>query len=161
MNSKISGRSLTVLVLGVILSFSNAYADGGCRKCGGHSWGGGDGLEQKFYMKAHFIMENSEALGLAQEKVDAIKALKMETKKALIRQEAEIDIAGIDLKSAIHNYPIDVEAANKLVDQKYELKKAKAKTVVAALARLKGELSQEQYDKLKSLWQGKESGHGK
>ena len=40
---------------------------------------------------------------------------------------------------------------NKLVDQKYDLKKAKTKTLVDAIAKLKGTLTKEQYDKLKEI----------
>ncbi len=148
------------LMLAMLLSLSSAYANGHCAKCGSHGKGG-DSLEKKFYMKAHMVMENSDELGLSSQAVDEIKALKMETKKSLIRQDAEIKIAGMDLEEGLHAYPVDVEAVNKLVDTKYELKKEKAKTVVAAIAKLKSELSADQYEKLKTLWKDKKSEHHK
>lgn len=159
-------NGLFMFVIAMAVFASGAYAEGKC--CGGGhgmhgKWGkGGDeGLDKKFFMKAHFIIENAGEIGLSADKVEAIKALKIETKKSMIRQDAEIEVAKIDIKSALYNYPIDVDAVNKLVDQKYELKKAKAKAAVAALAKLKGELSKDQYDKLVTLWKDKESRHGK
>ena len=77
----------------------------------------------------------------------------METKKSLIRQNAEIEIAGMDLGSKLHAYPLDVDAANKLVDQKYELQKAADKIVIDALAKLKAQLSKDQYETMHSLWE--------
>ncbi len=147
-----------VLLMAMVSGLSTAYANHG----GGHgSYGKSDGLEKKFCMKAHMIVEHADELGLSQEKVDAIKALKTETKKSLIRQDAEIEIIGMDIEEGLHAYPVNVEAVNKLVDQKYELKKAKTKALVEAIAKLKSQLSQDQYDKLKTLWKGKDSKHGK
>lgn len=129
-------------------------------KCGmgGGGYQDGGGLDQMFFMKAHFILANQEELELTDDKVAAIKALKIETKKSLIKQNADIAIACIDIQSALHQYPIDTAAVNTLVDQKYDLKKAQAKTLVDALAKLKGTLTQEQYDKLKEIWGGKGKG---
>jgi hypothetical protein len=44
-----------------------------------------------------------------------------------------------------------VNAVNKLIDQKYEIKKSKMKMVVKSLSELKKILSKEQMEKLKSI----------
>jgi len=178
MKKKILMASIATLFLVASVSLTRAYADHGggvCPisgdKCGyggggfkhGHSGSGGD-LDKMFFMKAHFILENSDELGLTEDKVEAIKSLKTDTLKSLIKQNADIAVACIDIKSKLHDYPIDVASTNALVDQKYELKKAKTKTLIDALAKLKGTLTQEQYDKLREIWkggkEGKHHGHG-
>lgn len=159
MNKKRLMGCLGILVLGTAVSLSSAYAHG--PKRGGHGDGGGK-LEKIFFMKAHFILENQEELGLAEDKVQAVKQLKLETKKALIRQNADLEIVSLDVMSELHEYPVDVKALNALLDRKFELKKADAKNMVAAIAQLKETLTPDQYAKMRSLWQSakKEYRHG-
>lgn len=161
---------LGVLALVLALSLTNAYAmhgkEGSMHGGKGHSGcmmsgeKGGE-LEGMFFMKAHVILKNSEELGLTEEKVAAIKQLVLETKKSLIKQNAEIEVAGLDFMAKLHENPIDTAVVDKLVDQKYELKKAKTKSLVQALATLKGSLEKEQYDKLRQLWKKGEKQEGK
>jgi Spy/CpxP family protein refolding chaperone len=157
MNQKtISGIAAFVFV--VALSVSSAYAHGGGFSEGHKKGGAGkdDKLAMMFAHKAHFIVENAAELGLGEDKVDAIKNLQLETKKMTIRQDAEIEITCLEAMTKLHAYPIDVDAVNKLVDQKYDLKKTETKNLVAAIAKLKGMLTKEQYDKLHTLWEAKE-----
>ena len=151
MNKKSLITYVGVLFFVLAISLSKAYANHGH-----HQFGYGSGLDKMFFMKAHFIQENHEALGLSEDKVEAIKNLKLETKKMLIKQGAEIEIAELELMAKLHDYPVDVDAANKLIDQKYELKKAKAKNLVEAIAKLKGNLTKDQYYKLHKLWKANE-----
>jgi len=146
--------SLAAMSLLLTLSLSNAYADGGQCRFGG----GGDRLGGMFFKKAHTILENKDALGLTADKAAEIKGLQLETAKAIIKQRAEIATVSVDLRSKLHEDPVNIEAVNKLVDQQFDLKKAKTKTMVEAFAKLKGLLTQEQYDKLRELWK---SGKGK
>ena len=62
-----------------------------------------------------------------------------------------IYIIAIDIKSAMWEDTIDVNSTNALIDKKYDLKKEKAKALVAAYAELKSMLTDEQQKKLKSL----------
>lgn len=139
-----------VVLLSIVISLSNANAYGG-RSKGGCGGGYGGSFEGMFFKKAHFILENEEAIGLSVEKAAAVKALKLETKKALIKQNAEIEVVSLDIQKELHTYPVNAEALGKLVDQKYDLKKAEAKGLVEAIAQLKGTLSKDQYEKLRSL----------
>jgi len=109
-------------------------------------------LKEKFFHKAHFILVHQKSLGLTEEEIASVKALKMDVKKYLIRQGAEIDLVKTDIKSLLWTKTIDTGAIHGLIDQKYELKKAKAKYLVDAYAKLKGMLTDEQYEKLKDLW---------
>ena len=144
---------VSILFLVMTVSLSKAYANHGH-----HGFGYGDGLDGMFFMKAHFILKNGEELGLSEDKVKAIKNLKLETKKMLIKQDAEVEIVRLDIMAKLHDYPVDVDQVNKLVDQKYELKKAKTKNLVEAIAKLKGTLTKDQYDKLHKLWEAREKG---
>lgn len=157
MNKK-TGLGVVAFVFVIALSMSAAYAYGGGSSEGHGKWGKGkeDLLSKMFTQKAHFIMENAGELGLGEDKIDAIKSLKLETKKMTIRQDAEIEVACLEAMTKLHSYPVDVDAVNKFIDQKYDLKKAEAKNLVAAIAKLKGMLTKEQMDKLHTLWESAE-----
>jgi len=152
----------TVLVLGIfligasgILFSSEVAADyGGIQKtC--HR-GQRASLEDKFYHKAHFVLMHAETAGLSDEQIQAIKDLKHETKKTLIKQQADIDILAVDIKSKLRAHPpLDLEGINQLIDQKYEIKKSKAKGLASAFSQLKGIVTEEQWDKLKAVWKKK------
>lgn len=109
-------------------------------------------ITDKFFMKAHFILENKDEIGLTEEQVDQIVDLKVQAKKELIRKEADIEILGVDFWMKLKDNPVDVEAVNGIVDQKYELKKDKTKSFVGHYAKLKGILTEDQMKKVKELW---------
>ncbi len=141
-----------VILFALTISLSNAYAhhegyDHGA--CGG-------GFESMFFKKSHFILEKKQDLGLAEDKVEAIKNLNLETKKMLIKQDAEIQILSLDIMAKLHDYPVNTETVNKWVDQQYELKKTQAQSLVEAIAKFKGTLSKDQYDILHKLWEESE-----
>ena len=109
-------------------------------------------LEDKFFKKAGMILSNKEELGLSDEQVNKVKELKMNTKKDLIRKDAEIEILALEIKSEMWKDPADTVAVNKLVDKKYDLKKETTKALVAGCAALKDVLTKDQKAKLKELW---------
>ena len=109
-------------------------------------------LEKKFSHKAYLILANEEKLGLSDGQVSKVKELKMNTKKDLIRTDAEIDILALEVKAEMWKDPIDTNAVDKLIDKKYDLKKEKMKSLVTACAALKDILTKEQKDKMKELW---------
>jgi len=154
------GRSLILLsVVAVLiagLAVSAAFAADHKKKDGHRK-----GMDEKLFYKAHMMLRNEIELGLSDEQVGMIKDLKLSTKKSMIRQKAEIEILALDVKAAMWKDTIDVEAVGKLIDQKYELKKQKAKSLVAAYAELKGILTKEQKDKLKELWKSCKASKGK
>ena len=147
MNKKFLAIASLVSVLVFGLLASGAYAmEHGNAKCGK-----GD-IEDKLFCKAHLILENKEELGLSDEQVEKIKALKINAKKDTILKKAEIDIVALDIKAAMWKDPIDTAAVGKLLDKKYELKKEKAKSLIEAYAALKGTLTEEQKGKLKDIY---------
>lgn len=112
------------------------------------------GLDDKLFYKAHFLLKNQDELGLSEEQVDALRNLKHETKKSVIMQNAEIEVIKVDAKHLLYQFPVDVEAINKLIDQKYEIKKAKAKGLVAAFAKLKEIVGEDGWAEMKELKKG-------
>lgn len=149
-------RRLIVLMLAVcfVLSASYAYSeDHGMMK--GKMKGGMKGSQEdmgdQFCDKAMMILKNREELGLSEEQIKKVKDLKMSVKKDLIRKKADIEIIALDIKSAMWGDVIDVNAVNALIDRKYDLKKEKAKSLVAAHAALKTVLTEEQKKKLKDI----------
>ena len=143
------------VVVALVMTFSlmggTAFAEG--KEKGECRWEQEKGdLEWKVLDKAHFLMKNQEELGLSSEQIAKIHDLKMNTKKDMIRRNAEIEVLALDIKSALHAEKIDTKAVNGLIDKKYELKKEKTKALVGAYASLKEIPTKEQKETMKALW---------
>jgi len=136
---------MMVLLVGCFVTLVNAEGDS---KKGGHN----KELDYTVFSKAHFLIKNQEELKLTDEQVAKIKDLKIQAKKDLIMKKAEIEVLAIDIKSKLYEDTINIEEINKLVDQKYELKKEKAKFLIENFANLKNILTAEQKEELKSLY---------
>jgi len=108
-------------------------------------------MESKLYKKLYFIMKNQDGIGISDAQVDKVMALKLKTKKDLIMKKAEIDVLALDIKAAMCEDEIDLNAVNALIDKKYDLKKAKTKAIVAASVELKKIITDDQMDKMKDL----------
>lgn len=134
------------LVLGGLAAEGHAF-DFGKKKS--------EGLEDKFCKKAGFLLSNEEELGLSDDQVKKIKDLKLKTKKDLIKMDADVKIAELDVKDSLYQDTIDVASVKALIDKKYDLKKDKAKMLVSSYAALKDILTKEQKDKMKELWKSK------
>ncbi len=134
-----------LIAMGMLLAGSSAYADSG-KKSSHHK-----GLDQIFFKKAHLALSNQEELDLSEEQVTVIRALKVETKKAYIRQKADAEIVGVDIMAQLYEDKVNTGRVNKLIDKKYAIKAANAKTLVGAYAQLKSQLSAEQMDQLGEL----------
>ena len=141
---------IAVLAFVVAISFIAFPAFASSHGKGGKADHGKE-LDKMLLMKAHMALKNQEELALTDEQAGKIKALKTETKKALIKQDADIQVVKVDMKAALWEDAIDTEAVGKLIDKKYEMKKAKAKTIVGAMAEFKKILTEEQMDKLQEI----------
>jgi len=154
---KIKKKILIFGVLALMVTFgfvaSKAYA---CNyKSGGsYKWS----LKDKFFKKAHMVLRNKEDLQLSDKQAAQVKELKLKTKKDLIMKDANIEIIGIDIKSALHTDVIDLKVVNSLNKKKYELKNKKADALVESFAALKSILSDDQKQKLKSIYHSKGKG---
>ena len=147
MKKKMVGISSLLACLLIIFALSVAYA--------GHKHQGKRrryGLEKKIYHKLRLVIVNQDELNLSDKQVEKIEDLKINVKKDLIKRNAEIDLIGVDIKSRLRDEKIDKKDINSLIDRKYELKKAKAKSLIDVLVELKNTLSEEQEKKLKDIW---------
>lgn len=143
-------KTIVCLTLSLFVSSVSAYAFFGRN---GESKDGD--LESKFFWRAGFLLQNSEEIGLTDDQVETIKNLKMDLQKNLIRKNAEIEILGLDIRSALKEEDVNQETVNSLIDQKYELKEQKTKDLVSAYLRLKNVLTEEQKAKKKELYSQK------
>ncbi|HQO57668.1 MAG TPA: Spy/CpxP family protein refolding chaperone [Candidatus Omnitrophota bacterium] len=138
--------------------------------CGGFVEGGGPGpdhkkgLEDTFFKKAKMLLKHGGELNLSDEQVRKIRALKHDVKKDIIMKAAQIEVVGLDVRALLREDVIDVDQANALIEQKYDIKKAKAKLLVKALADLKNILTDEQKKTVPGLYKEKSGwkagGHG-
>lgn len=116
-------------------------------------------ITAKLMKKAHFYLENQKEIGLKEDQIKAIKAIKMETKKAEIRQSAEMQVFMMDLESKLSEPQLDTEGLNAMVDSMSSGFNSGAKATIAAYAKLKGILTADQHAKVKELWSGGGKGH--
>jgi Spy/CpxP family protein refolding chaperone len=153
---KIISYLSVAVVASLIFITSQVYADEG-KGCGFGQKSSKSSHDQHadfsktFFYKAMFAIKMQDELGLSEEQVKKIKGLKVKTKKELIQQKAEIDIIEVDINSEIWEDIVDIKTVDKLVDKKYDLKKAKAKTSIKAYAALKSILTGEQNKQLAEL----------
>ena len=148
MKRKTGGTIFFLACCMVIFALTMAYAgdDRKCEKCA-HSF------DRKVLKRIHLVIENQDALEASDSQIEKLKELKMRLKKDLIQRKAAIDLIGVDIKSKLWADDIDRKDINELIDRKYELKKAKAKSVVEAWIELKDILKDEQEAKLKDIMQ--------
>lgn len=152
---------IMVVITGLaILLSSLAFADRdkccmGDMKCPMKSMmkGGDDeSLKDKFMKKVHFILDNQAELQLTDDQIKSIKSIKYETKKAIIRQDADEELVELDIKQQLSEDTINIEAINQLIDQKHEISKMLDKKLVSSYADVKKILTPEQIAKLKEIW---------
>ena len=108
-----------------------------------------DGVEGKFYKKAKYILADKDELALTDKQIKDIKSLKKKVMKDLIKKDADIKTVAVEIKTLMWETPFDVDTVNKLVAEKYELKKAKTQYVISSIHKLYGILTKEQLEKLK------------
>lgn len=157
---KIKSMMWVSITAAALLMSTLAYA-GGCKKCGDKGYGK-DSMEDKFFKKIHFIMENEKELDITAEQKSKIKKLKYDTKKMIIRADADKKIVYMDIKAGMYEDEVDLPSVLNMVDKKYEIKKEKAKGLVTACVELKNILSQDQKEEMKELWKAcKKEQYGK
>jgi len=146
MNNRRSGIPFFVTCLLVMFVLPMAYAgeDRKCEKCR-------QSLDGKVLKQLQLAIEYQDALEASDSQIEKIRELKIRLKKDLIQRKAAIDLIGVDIKSKLWADDIDRKDINELIDRKYELKKAKAKSVVEAWIELKDILKDEQEEKLKDI----------
>ena len=106
---------------------------------------------EKFFHFAHSILENHEELGLTDVDVKKLRDLKIGTKKSMIRNRAEVELLMVDIISSLYQEKPEISEINKLIDKKFEIKKAGMKKLIAAFVGIKKLLSKEQMKQVKAI----------
>ena len=114
-------------------------------------------FKEKFFHFAHSILENYEELGLTDEDAKKVRELKIGTKKSLIRNTAEAELLTVDIIAKLYENKPDLVEINKLLDKKFDVKKAGMKKLLAAFVGIKKLLSKEQMKQMKAIC--KSEGH--
>lgn len=93
------------------------------------------------------LLQQREQLGLTSEQVQQLQALVNETRKALIRHRAEMQMAEVDLKTLMQADPVDLTQAETAVKdleaQRSAMRLARLKAVASAKALLTPEQRQQ------------------
>jgi len=146
MTKKTSGILLFLACYLVTFALPMAYAgdDQRCGQCG-------QAFDTKVLKKLRLAIENQDELEASDSQIRKIRELKVALKKDLIQRKAEIDLIAVDIKSKLCTDDINQKEINQLIDRKYELKKAKARSLVEALIELKDILKDEQEERLKDI----------
>lgn len=110
----------------------------------------------KFMKKAEFFLDNQKEIGLSEDQVKTIKALKADVKKSYIRQTAEMQIFDMDIQNKMSETPVDVPGLNTMIDNASTGMAASAKATIESYAKLKAVLKDDQMEKVKEIWGKKE-----
>lgn len=153
------GKRIGILAIALcvlLVAFTGVFAEEGvkgmnCGDCGRQMAEKMD-LDDKFHHKVMFIMANAADIQLSDAQMNKIKALKIKAKKSLLMKDAETEGLALDLLEAMSKDEIDMNMVNGLIDKKYEIKKARAKEIVAACSDIRQILTAEQFKKLKDKW---------
>ena len=116
---------------------------------------------EKFFHFTHSVLENYEELGLTDEDAKKIRELKIGTKKSLIRNTAEVELFTVDIIVKLHEDKPEISEINKLLDKKFDVKKAGMKKLIAAFIGIKKLLSKEQMKKMKAIFKAGDHGQPK
>jgi hypothetical protein len=142
---------LSVMILG---AGAPAYAEHGKmgHPKGDHGRSGGGSIEDKYFSKYHFFMKHREELGLNEQQMEALKAIKWSVKRATVEADAKKELAELDLWEEMHKDAPAVETVNAAIDAKMAAKTGLAKTLAKAILDSKAVLGPEQAAKMKEIW---------
>ena len=69
----------------------------------------------------------------------------------MIRNRAEVELLMVDIISSLYQEKPDVAAINRLIDKKFDVKKAGMKKLIASFVAIKKLLSKEQIKQMKTI----------
>ncbi|MFT5206421.1 MAG: hypothetical protein ACI9CF_000159 [Candidatus Omnitrophota bacterium] len=109
-------------------------------------------ITAKIMKKAHFFLYNREAIGLTDDQVTQIKAIKHEVGKGIILSAAHMQVFEMDLKQHMHAKPIDQAGLNDMIDKTAAGWGENAKKHIQTYIDIKAVLTDSQMDKAKEIW---------
>lgn len=108
-------------------------------------------------------MEKLKALGLDEKQKEAVQVIHFRTKKEMVRNRAEVQVAEIELKELLSKDPVDMKAAEAAVKKIEGMKSEKRMLHIKTMEEIKANLTPEQKNKFvltMGMGMGKK-GHGK
>lgn len=146
MNRKMLISVVSALILLPTLAFAKGRHDGG------------GGIESMYFHKVHFYLQHKNEIGLADDQVEKIKAIKFDVKRAMVDTNAQTELAMIDFEQELHKDAADLKKLEAAINQKMAAKTAIYKTAAKAILDTKTVLSTDQRAKAKELyWEKKYS----
>ncbi|HRK62337.1 MAG TPA: Spy/CpxP family protein refolding chaperone [Candidatus Omnitrophota bacterium] len=159
----ISILALVLMLGGVVLTAQAGHhegkSDGKCPMMKGDCCKKGGSecpIVSKLMKKAGFYLENADAIGLTEDQVSQIEAIKSAAKKEMILAGAQMEVAMMDMGAKLKTDPVDVEGLNQMIDANLAGMSAGAKKAVQQYADLKQVLNADQKKKAKEVWKNAE-----
>ena len=106
-------------------------------------------------------MEKLKALGLDEKQKEAVQAVHFRTKKEMVRNRADIQVAEIELKEVLSKDPVDLKAAEAAVKKIEGVKSEMRMLHIKSMEEIKANLTPEQKKKFISTMGMGKMGHGK
>ncbi|RMH07104.1 MAG: periplasmic heavy metal sensor [Nitrospirae bacterium] len=147
------GWILAALVVGAGGAMGTALANDDYERHGAYTHGG-----MKHHMKTghgmhhHHIfspLQMKEELGLSDQQIEALRAVESDYRKTMIKMDADLRIAFIDLSSALDQKDPNHQAVEAQVDKVADLQEKLMMYRVDALFKIKEILTPEQYEKFR------------
>ena len=135
-------KKLSLILLVSLFVVPLAYANQGY----------GDSLEGMYFGKVYFLFQNKTELGLTDDQIEKIKAIKFDMKRASINADSAKELAAVDIQQELHSDQPDLKKIDASVDAKHQAKSNLEKTMARALLDTKAVLTPEQVVKLKDLY---------
>jgi len=112
-------------------------------------------IASKAMKKASFYLSQKDELKLSDDQVNTLKTTKADLEKSNIQMEAAMKTSMIDLEQKLSEETVDVEGLNAMIDKNMAGFAQGAKESIAAYAKIKTTLTDEQRAKAKELWKSK------
>ncbi len=106
-------------------------------------------------------MEKLKALGLDEKQNEAVQAIHFRTKKEMVRNRADVQVAEIELKEILSKDPVDLKAAEAAVKKIEGIKSEMRMLHIKTMEEIKANLTPEQKKKFISTMDMGKMGHGK
>jgi Spy/CpxP family protein refolding chaperone len=168
-------KMMIVVLTGLMflaVASQRSYADPcGCGEMGMH--GGprmmhhGPGFRDGSRGAGHFLWKKLMGLGLSDQQMDALKAIKSRATKDTIRKRADLQLARVDLRELLRKDPVDMKAVEAGLKKVESARTDLKLTHIKAREEMKAVLTPEQRKKLKEeikagfmMHEGRH-GHGK
>lgn len=129
----------------------------------GQGMGMGMGEEDPMRGRLLALLDNDRiksALGLTDQQVDRLRHIMVETEKTSVKNRAEIEVRGIELRELLHAENSDRDAVMKKVQEISSLRGEMMQAHVSALLDAKAVLTPEQQKKVRAFVESRMGDHG-